>query len=102
MVKYKDKGPLDLVAGAGGLDTTWAQVGFCRRLAAAACPDTPEGCCMLPRMWGCQGNGIRQSVSCPSKFVFCAPHLLPSSFSDLLQPACWPAGRGAEGCREGL
>lgn len=27
MVKYKDKGPLDLVAGAGGLDTTWAQVG---------------------------------------------------------------------------
>ena len=26
MVKYKDKGPLDLVAGPGGLDTTWAQV----------------------------------------------------------------------------
>lgn len=26
VVKYKDKGPLDLVAGPGGLDTTWAQV----------------------------------------------------------------------------
>lgn len=26
MVKYKDKGPLDLVAGPGGLDTAWAQV----------------------------------------------------------------------------
>jgi hypothetical protein len=28
MVKYKDKGPLDLVAGPGGLDTAWAQVQY--------------------------------------------------------------------------
>jgi hypothetical protein len=36
MVKYKDKGPLDLMTGAGGLDTTWAQVGFGRQLLPAA------------------------------------------------------------------
>jgi hypothetical protein len=27
MVKYKDQGPLDLMVGPGGYDTSWAQVG---------------------------------------------------------------------------
>lgn len=42
MVKYKDRGPLDLTAGPGGLDTTWAQVRPGAEGGAEAC-----ACCLV-------------------------------------------------------